>query len=127
MSYLNTGDTPAYNAQVRIIGSHVLMPVDDSAQLGTIGPGEIKTIQFIVSSENAITGKHYVIDSEVKYRDGMGTLMLSDNMRLGVYVTQPSGFKAITSNPATLIVIAGVLAILVYAGWKVWGKKGGRN
>ena len=127
VSYLNTGDTPAYNAQARIIGSHVLMPVDDSAQLGTIGPGEIKTTQFVVSSENAIAGKNYVIDSEVKYRDETGTLMLSDNMRLGVYVTQPSGFKAITSNPATLIVIAGVLAILVYAGWKVWGKKRGRN
>lgn len=127
VSYLNTGDTPAYHAQARIIGSHVLMPVDDSAQLGTIGPGEIKTTQFIVSSENAIAGKHYVIDSELKYRDGKGTLMLSDNMKAGVYVTQPSGFKAITSNPATLIVITGVLAILVYAGWKVWGKKRERN
>ena len=93
VSFLNTGDTPAYDAQARIIGSHVLMPVEDSAPLGTIAPGEIKTTQFVVSSKNAIPGKQYVIESEVKYRDGMGSPVLSDKMSLGVDVTQPSGFQ----------------------------------
>jgi hypothetical protein len=127
VSFLNTGDTPAYDARARIIGSYVLMPVEDSAPLGTIAPWEIKTTQFVFSAKNAMPGKRYVIDSEVKYRDGLGALVLSDKMSFGVDVAPPSGPSAITSNPAVLIIVAGILVILFYAGWKIHGRKAGKE
>ncbi|MCX6693576.1 MAG: hypothetical protein NT074_03365 [Methanomicrobiales archaeon] len=123
ISFLNIGDTPAFDAQARIIGSQVLVPADDSAPLGTIAPGESKTAQFVLLAESAIAGKRYVLDSEVKYRDGLDALMLSDIMSLGVEVKQPSGLSAITSSPVILIFIAGVLVMIVYAAWKVRGRK----
>jgi hypothetical protein len=127
VSFLNAGDTPAYDAKARIIGSYVLMPVEDSAELGTIAPGEIKATQFVLSAATAIAGKRYVIDSEVKYRDELGALGLSDKMSFGVAVAQPSALNAIISNPAIMIIIAGVLMILVYATWKIHGRKAGKE
>jgi S-layer domain len=119
ISYINTGDTPAINAQARIIGNQILVPVTDSASLGTIGPHETRTAQFVLSAQSAIAGKRYVLDTEVKYRDGLDALMLSDKMSFGVDIQQPTGLNAITSNPVILIIIAGVLVILIYAGWKL--------
>jgi hypothetical protein len=127
VSFLNAGNTPAYDATARIIGTYVLMPVDDSVSLGTINPGEIRTTQFVLSATNAMAGKRYVIDSEIKYRDELGALVLSDKMSVGVAIAQPSGISTITSNPAVMILIAGILGILAYGGWKMHGRKAGKK
>jgi hypothetical protein len=127
VSFLNAGDTPAYDAKARIIGTYVLMPVDDSVSLGTVHPGEIRTTQFVLSATNAIAGKRYVIDSEIKYRDELGALVLSDKMSIGVAIAQQSGMSAITSNPGVMILIAGILGILLYAGWKLHRRKTGNK
>jgi hypothetical protein len=119
VSFRNTGDTPAYNAQARIIGNQMLVPVTGAAALGTINPHETKTARFVIAADSAIVGKRYVIDSDVKYRDELDALMLSDKMSFGVEVKQPTGVGRITSNPVILIVIAGILLFLVYGAWKL--------
>ena len=123
VSYTNTGDTAARDATVRIIGSQVLVPVTDTASLGNLGPHETRTAYYLLSADSAIVGKRYVIDTEVKYRDTLDALMLSDKMSFGVDVVNPTGLAAITSNPALLIIIAGILAILAYAVWTLRRKK----
>ena len=122
VSYTNTGDSPATNAEARIIGSQVIVPANDSAVLGFLGPGETRTAQFEISAKSAISGKQYPLDTEVKYRDGLGALMLSDRASLGVSVQSPEGTDAVTGNPALMIAIAGVGVIVAYAGWSVWRK-----
>ncbi|OPZ44253.1 MAG: hypothetical protein BWY93_00646 [Euryarchaeota archaeon ADurb.BinA087] len=122
VSYSNTGDSPASNAEARIIGSQVIVPAEDSAVLGFLGPGETRTAQFEISAKSAISGKQYPLDTEVKYRDGLGALMLSDRASLGVSVQSPEGTDAVTGNPALMIAIAGVGVIIAYAGWSVWRK-----
>jgi len=119
VSYRNSGDTPAYDAQARIIGTHVLVPTVGSASLGTIGPGEIMTARYLLSADTAISGKQYVLGTDVKYRDGLGALVLSDKMVIGIAVKSPSGAAAVTGNPVILIAIAGTIAILAYAGWRI--------
>lgn len=123
VTYRNTGDTPAYNAQARLIGNQVIAPVTDTASLGLVGPGETKTAQFTISAKSAIVGKRYIIDTDVKYRDGLDAPMLSDNMVFGITVQQPSGVGAITSNPVILIIIAGALVIIAYGLWKLRKRK----
>jgi hypothetical protein len=122
VSYTNTGDSPAADAEVKIIGSHIIMPAKDTAVLGFLGPGETRTAQFEISAKSAIAGKQYPLDTEVKYRDGLGALMLSDRTSLGVNVQSPEGIDAVTGNPALMIAIAGVGVILAYAGWSAWRK-----
>lgn len=123
VSYRNTGDTPAYNAQARLIGNQILEPKTDTATLGLVRPGETKTAQFIVSAKSAIAGKQYIIDTDVKYWDQLDAPVLSDNMSFGIAVKQPSGLGAITSNPVILIIFAGALVIIIYGTWKLRNRK----
>lgn len=123
VAYRNTGDTPAYNAQARLIGNQILEPVTDTVSLGLVRPGETKTAQFVISAKSALAGKQYIIDTDVKYRDELDAPMLSDNMSFGVAVIQPSGIAAITSNPVILIIIAGALVIIIYVIWRLRKRK----
>lgn len=122
VSYTNTGDSPAADAEARVIGSHLIVPAKDTAALGFLGPGETRTAQFEISAKSAIPGKQYPLDTEVKYRDGLGALMLSDRASLGVSVQSPEGIAAVTGSPAVMIGLAGVGVILAYAGWSAWRK-----
>lgn len=122
VSYTNTGDSPAADAEARVIGNHIIMPAKDTAVLGFLGPGETRTAQFEISAKSAISGKQYPLDTEVKYRDGLGALMLSDRASLGVNVQSPEGIDAVTGNPALMIGLACAGVILVYAGWSAWRK-----
>ena len=122
VSYTNTGDSPAADAEVRVIGSHIIVPAKDTAAIGFLGPGETRTAQFEISAKSAISGKQYPLDTEVKYRDRLGALMLSDRASLGVSVQSPEGIDAVTGNPALMIAIAGAGVIIAYAGWSVWRK-----
>jgi hypothetical protein len=122
VSYTNTGDSPAADAEARVIGNHLIVPVQDSVALGFLGPGETRTAQFEISAKSAISGKQYPLDTEVKYRDGLGALMLSDRASLGINVQSPEGIDAVTGNPALMIALAGAGVILAYAGWSVWRK-----
>jgi len=122
LSYTNTGDSPAADAEARVIGNHVIVPTEDSAVLGFLGPGETRTVQFEISAKSAISGKQYPLDTEVKYLDGLGALMLSDRANLGVSVQSPEGIDAVTGNSALMIALAGIGVILAYAGWSVWRK-----
>lgn len=124
VQYKNTGDAPARNAQANIIGNQVIMPIEDTAFLGDFSPGEIKSAQFVISAAHSgITGKQYIIDTGVKYRDSLDALMLSDKLSFGVEVQSPTGVSAITTNPVILIIIIGVLAIAIYTVWKIRYKK----
>jgi hypothetical protein len=120
VSYTNTGDSPAVDAEARVIGNHVIVPAKDTAVLGFLGPGETRTAQFELTAKSAISGKQYPLDTEVKYRDGLGALMLSDRASLGVSVQSPEGIDAVTGNPALMIALAGVGVILAYIGWSAW-------
>ena len=122
VSYTNTGDSPAADAEAKVIGSHIIVPAKDTAVLGFLGPGETRTAQFEISAKSAISGKQYPLDTEVKYRDGLGALMLSDRASLGVNVQSPEGIDAVTGNPALMIALAGIGVILAYVGWSAWRK-----
>ena len=125
VTYKNSGDTPAVNAEARIIGNQVLVPKSDTASLGLFLPGETKDVQFVISTkESAIPGKQYVINTEVKYRDRLGALMLSDQMSFGADIQSPTGTSAITQNPVVLVIIVGAIAIVAYVAWKLRRKHG---
>jgi hypothetical protein len=120
ISYTNTGDSPAADAEVRVIGSHIIVPAKDTAAIGFLGPGETRTAQFEISAKSAIAGKQYPLDTELKYKDGLGALMLSDRASIGVNVQSPEGIDA--RNPVLIIALAVVGIILAHAGWSAWRK-----
>jgi len=123
LTYTNRGDRMAYGAEARITGDQVIVPETDTAALGDVGPGDSVTAEYVISAEKAIPGKQYVLDTEVKYRDSLGALMLSDQYRTGVSIEQPSGLTDALSNPVVLIILAAVIACAGFFGWKHLTKK----
>lgn len=123
LTYINRGDSIAYNAEARITGDQVIVPETDTAALGNVLPGESVTAEYVISSEKAIPGKQYVLDTEVKYRDSLGALMLSDQQHTGVSIEESAGPAEALSNPVVLIILAAILASAGFFGWKHLTKK----
>lgn len=118
ITYKNIGDSAAYGAEARITGSEVIVPETDTANLGDVGPGQSVTATYVISAASAIPGKQYVLDTEVKYRDSLGGLMLSDQYHAGVSIEDPSGFSKVISDPVFYIVLAGAIACAAYFGYR---------
>jgi hypothetical protein len=101
----------------------VIVPETDTAALGDVLPGESVTAKYVISSEKAISGKQYVLDSEVKYRDSLGTLMLSDQQHTGVSIEKSAGLAGALSDPVILLILAAIIAYASFLGWKHLTKK----
>jgi len=123
ITYKNIGDSVAYGAEARITGDQVIVPVTDTAALGDVGPGESVTAGYVISAESAIPGKQYVLDTEVKYRDSLGALMLSNQYHTGVSIEVLSGLSKALSDPVFYIVLAGVIACAGFFGWTYLKKR----
>jgi hypothetical protein len=81
---------------------------DDQAYIGTLNPGESKTVVFRVDVDSDATPKDYGINSEIKYTDVSGDTIISEGMKIPVIVKAARG---------SLIVPGIVLLVLVVGGY----------
>jgi len=114
VTYKNTGDAPAYDARARIVPVKPLSASVDTAILGDMAPGETKTADFRISLASGSLVMPYGLNSEIKYRDGTDTLILSDQIVLEVEGTAGNPVAAALTNPVLLIVIAGAVLLAGY-------------
>jgi hypothetical protein len=112
--YENTGASTAYSAQARISATDPFSSADDTASLGDIRPGERVEARFAVSADKSATIKEYALDTEVRYRDGLGTIQISDPIRIPVRVVPRSGISQVTGNP---ILMSVIIAVLIGTGY----------
>jgi hypothetical protein len=121
VSYRNTGGATAHQAQARVSMVDPFTSNDDTAYLGDVAPGETKAASFLVSVDRAATLKTYGIDSEIRYRDAFDNQIISDPIKLGLTVSEDTGFVAgLMKNPLLLAVIA---VIILGAGYVVYRKR----
>ena len=122
VSYQNTGGATAHRAQARVSMVDPFTSNDDTAYLGDVAPGETKEASFLVSVDKAATLKTYGIDSEIRYNDAFDNQIISDPIKLGLTVTEDTGFVAgIMKNPLPVAVIA---VIIIGAGYTIYRKRG---
>lgn len=114
VTFKNTGDAPAYDARARIVPVKPLSASVDTAILGDMAPGETNTADFTITLASGSLVMPYGLNSEIKYRDGTGTLILSDQMVLEVEGTAGNPVADALTNPVFLIVIAGVVLLVGY-------------
>ena len=86
VTFKNTGDATAYNAQARISAVDPFISNDDSAYLGTMAPGDIRQASYEVSANSDSTVKEYGLDSEVIYQDVLNNEITSDPLKINVQV-----------------------------------------
>jgi len=114
-TYKNVGEDPVKDAIARLSIFKPFSSTDDQAFIGTLVPGEEKTVVFRLDVDSDATPKDYGINSEIKYTDVNGDFVISESMKIPVVV------KAATASllmPAIVILI-----IIVAAGGYIHRKK----
>jgi len=114
VTYLNSGDVTAYNAQARISVVDPFTSNDDSAYLGDIAPGKTAVARYEVGVSSGAIAKEYALDSEVRYRDSLDNSQISDTVKVPVTVVQPTAMDGIMAN--LLVAVVGII-IVIAAGY----------
>ncbi len=114
-TYKNIGEDPIKDAVARLSIFKPFSSTDDQAFIGTLQPGEEKTVVFRIDVDSDATPKDYGINSEIKYSDVNGDTVISESMKIPVKV------KAASSS--LLLPAAILIVIAVAAGGYVFRKK----
>ncbi len=115
VTYRNIGEDPVNDAVARISIFKPFSSTDDQAFIGTLAPGEEKTVVFRIDIDSDATPKDYGINSEIKYRDVNGETVISRSMKI------PATVKA--ASASLLLPTVAVLVIIVAAGWYMYRKR----
>lgn len=128
VTYENTGASTAYSAQARISVTDPFSSTDDVAALGDVLPGGKAEATFEISVDRSATIKEYALDTEVRYRDGIGTIQISDPIQLPVRVVPRTGIALVTGNPILMSIIVAVIIGAVYYAYR-WhrGRKSNKS
>jgi hypothetical protein len=110
VTYQNTGSGTAYSAQSRISAVDPFTSNDDTAFLGDLAPGQTAVARYEVSADKSATPKEYGLDSEIRYRDGLGNSQISDTMKVKVTVQERSPVM-------TIVLVIVLIGAIVAAGY----------
>lgn len=114
-TYKNIGEDHIKDAVARLSIFKPFSSTDDQAFIGTLQPGEEKTVVFRLDVDSDATPKEYGINSEIKYTDLNGDSVISESMKIPVMVKAAS---------TSLLLPAGiVLIVIIVAGGYLYRKK----
>lgn len=84
VTYKNIGEIPAIDSIVRVVVMQPLVVEQSVLRLGTVEPGESKTVSFKATVDRNSLVKDYGVDSEIKYIDENGNTAFSENLKVTV-------------------------------------------
>ena len=114
-TYKNIGEDSIMDGVARLSIFKPFSSTDDQAFIGTLQPGESKTVVFRLDVDSDATPKDYGINSEIKYTDVNGDTIISESMKIPVIVMAASSSLIL---PATIVLI-----IVIAAGGYMYRKK----
>jgi hypothetical protein len=106
VTYQNTGDEPITDGIARLSIFKPFSSTDDQAYIGTMSPGESKTVTFRLDVDSDATPKDYGINSEIKYTDVRGDTVISESMKIPVVVTPAAQSLMLPALVALIVLIA---------------------
>jgi len=106
-TYKNIGEDNVKDAIARLSIFKPFSSTDDQAFIGTLAPGEEKTVVFRLDVDSDATPKDYGINSEIKYTDINGDSVISESMKIPV-VVKAASTSLLMPAIAILIIIAAV-------------------
>ena len=126
VTYRNSGEEQAKNAFVRLSTATPFSTMDDQAYLGTVNPGEEKTVVFRINvdEDSLIYEKLYAINSEILYEDNYGHQIISDSQRIEIQVVKAPFWNTTTIAFALLGIIVLIIAVYYFAMSRKYKKEG---
>jgi len=107
VTYKNTGEEVADDAIARLSVFKPFSSTDDQAYIGTLEPGEERTVKFKIDVDSDATAKPYSINSEIKYTDLRGETIISDSMKIPVNVNTAKRSYAFPAVVILIVLVAG--------------------
>lgn len=114
VTYRNDADTTVYLAEARIKPVGSLKSSDNLAYLGNIKSGETATAVFEISASGDAETKEHVVDSEIRFRDALGTSQTSDTIKVPLEVTFTGAVGLLAVDPLAILIL---LAIIIGGGY----------
>jgi hypothetical protein len=105
-TYKNIGEDPVKDAIARLSIFKPFSSTDDQAFIGTLAPGEEKTVVFRLDVDSDATPKDYGINSEIKYIDINGDSIISESMKIPVPVKAASASLLMPAIAILIIIVA---------------------
>jgi hypothetical protein len=105
-TYKNIGEDPVNDAIARLSIFKPFSSTDDQAFIGTLAPGEEKTVVFRLDVDSDATPKDYGINSEIKYIDINGDSIISESMKIPVVVKAASASLLMPAIAILIIIVA---------------------
>ena len=115
VTYRNIGEEAVSDAVARLSIFKPFSSTDDQAFIGTLQPGENKTVVFRIDTDSDATPKEYGINSEIKHTDVNGDSIISESMKIPVVVEPASA--------SLLLPIIVALVIIVAAGAYIYRRR----
>jgi len=104
--YKNTGEDSIRDGVARLSIFKPFSSTDDQAFIGTLDPGEEKTVPFWIDVDSDATPKDYGINSEIKYTDINGDTVISESMKIPVLVKAASASLLLPAIVVLIIIVA---------------------
>jgi len=123
VEYKNIGNATVLGAQARIVVADPFTSANDIAYLGDLSPGQSAVASFNLNVERIATIKIYGLNSEIRYRDELDNIYISDPITIPIDVRTETGIAGIISNPLSLTIIAACIIGAVYAVYHFRRKK----
>ena len=123
VQYKNTGDSAIRGAEARINAGSPFTISNGVAYLGDLAPGQSADASYQIGVETNAVTKLYGIDTEVRYRDSLDNIYVSDLMKIQVDVKSPTGIAGIMSNSIAQSIIVAALIGILYIFWHFRRKK----
>ena len=111
VTYKNIGEDPITDAVARLSIFKPFSSTDDQAYIGSLAPGEEKTVLFWVDTDSDATPKDYGINSEIKYTDAKGDTVISESMMIPV-VVKPAAQALLLPGIAVLVLIVAAIGYM---------------
>ena len=110
-TYKNIGEESIKDAVARLSIFKPFSSTDDQAFIGTLLPGEEKTVVFRLDVDTDATPKDYAINSEIKYADLNGDTVISESMKIPV-VVKAASTSLLMPAIVNIIIIVAVVAYM---------------
>jgi hypothetical protein len=111
VTYRNIGEESIKDAVARLSIFKPFSSTDDQSFIGTLEPGENKTVVFMIDTDSDATPKEYGINSEIKYTDVNGDSIISESMKIPV-VVEPASASMLLPAIVVLVIIAAAGAYI---------------
>lgn len=109
VTYKNAGELPANDVIARIVTMKPLSSPKNELTLGTLEPGDMRTVSFEMAAASDAIVKDHALSGEVKYIDENGETSLSDPLVIKIPLKEPEA-----TLPMKLLLNGSIALVILY-------------